>query len=111
MFSVATTTTPQSFGSQINSTSKTSTVAVTTVYEATVDSTKHSARPHQIISRETLFVSKPTISVSEEKKGEPQLSASNSTTIETVQVTTQSPQMALTSAAKSIPTGTVASKF
>lgn len=94
------TTTSQSFSSQINSTSKTSTVATIAATATTVDSTKHSARPHQILSRETSFISKPTISASEEKE-EPQFSAV-STTMTTAQVTPL-PQISVPAA---ITTGT-----
>lgn len=93
--------------SQINSTSKTSTVALTATTATTVDSTKHSARPHQILSRETSFISKPTISASEERE-EPQLPAV-STTVATVQVP-QSPQTAVPVMISSASTVTVTSK-
>lgn len=57
-FNAATTTTAQSFTGQLNSSSKTGTTA--TIVATTVDTSKNSVRPHQILSRETSFISKPT---------------------------------------------------
>lgn len=74
-FRLVNTTTSQSFSTQINSTTKMSTTIATAT---TVDPTKHSARPHQILSRETSFISKPTISASDEKD-ESQLSTVSTT--------------------------------
>lgn len=107
------TTTSQSFSStQINSTSKTSTVATIAATATTVDSTKLIVRPHQILSRETSFISKPaTISASEEKD-EPQLSVVL-TTIATAQAT-QAPQISVSatnSTGTSTTTVTITSKL
>lgn len=101
------TTTSQSCSLQVNSTSKTSSGATITATATTVDSTKHSARSHQILSRETSFISKPTISTSEEKE-ESQLPII-STTIATAQVT-KSPQTSVPVAITSASIVTVTSK-
>lgn len=57
----ATTTTVQSFNAQINNTCKASTVSVTSnsITTPIVESPKNSVRAHQILSRETSFISKP----------------------------------------------------
>lgn len=100
----------------MNSTCKAPTVAVTTTTPTTVsDSTKHSAtRPHQILSRETSFVSKPTINVVEEKKDESQMSINSTAAIATVQVQPQPVQIAVPSAitttVASVSTITITSK-
>lgn len=87
-FVTATTTTSQSFNAQMNSTNKTTPVTVA-VSSAPIETTKNSIRPHQILSRETSFISKP---VSTEEKDEP--TTIPSPIITTVQVTT-APQITI----------------
>lgn len=112
-FSVVTTASQQSFNSQINSTSKPISVAAPTTTATPVESTKHSVRPHQILSRETSFVSKPPINVSEEKKDEQQ-SATNATAIATVKIAPQSSETVgpspITTAITTASTVTITSK-
>lgn len=92
-----TTVTSQTFCTQINNTNKTmaGSVAVTTV-----DSAKSTTRPHQILSRETSFISKP---VSVDEKDETLTSA----TVTAIQAST--PNQITNSAVSITGTGVVAS--
>lgn len=78
----ATTTTSQSFSAQINSTSKTN-AAVVAPSVTPVEAPKNSVRPHQILSRETSFISKP---ITEAEKDD--ASTIPQPVVATVQVTT-----------------------
>lgn len=97
---IAPTTSSQSFSTQLNSAIKATTA---TSVPVTVDSARATARPHQILSRETSFISKP-VAGSEEKD-------ENTPNVSLTVTTATTPQMTMVTTTTSASTVTITSKL